>query len=94
MSLTISHHFPALVRLPSSLSSQTQGWEACTFGACRHQCVESYALVYLYHCYSIGKGGSKIKEIQEASGARINASEAMLPGSTEVGDHYLVAREF
>ncbi|KAJ9122480.1 hypothetical protein QFC22_001908 [Naganishia vaughanmartiniae] len=31
----------------------------------------------------IGKGGSKIKEIQEASGARINASEAMLPGSTE-----------
>lgn len=32
---------------------------------------------------SIGKGGSKIKEIQEASGARLNASEAMLPGSTE-----------
>ncbi|KAK4688122.1 heterogeneous nuclear rnp K-like protein, partial [Tremellales sp. Uapishka_1] len=32
----------------------------------------------------IGKGGSKIKEIQEASGARLNASEAMLPGSTEV----------
>ncbi|KAJ9113751.1 hypothetical protein QFC20_001777 [Naganishia adeliensis] len=31
----------------------------------------------------IGKGGSKIKEIQEASGARINASESMLPGSTE-----------
>lgn len=31
----------------------------------------------------IGKGGSKIKEIQEASGARLNASEAMLPGSTE-----------
>jgi heterogeneous nuclear rnp K-like protein 2 len=32
----------------------------------------------------IGKGGAKIKEIQEASGARLNASEAMLPGSTEV----------
>ena len=32
----------------------------------------------------IGKGGSKIKEIQEASGARLNASESMLPGSTEV----------
>ncbi|KAI5479681.1 hypothetical protein MNV49_003191 [Pseudohyphozyma bogoriensis] len=31
----------------------------------------------------IGKGGSKIKEIQEASGARLQASEAMLPGSTE-----------
>ncbi|TFK54705.1 eukaryotic type KH-domain (KH-domain type I) [Heliocybe sulcata] len=31
----------------------------------------------------IGKGGSKIKEIQEASGARLNASEGMLPGSTE-----------
>jgi hypothetical protein len=33
----------------------------------------------------IGKGGSKIKEIQEASGARLQASEAMLPGSSEVG---------
>lgn len=32
----------------------------------------------------IGKGGAKIKEIQEASGARLQASEAMLPGSTEV----------
>jgi len=32
----------------------------------------------------IGKGGSKIKEIQEASGAKLNASEGMLPGSTEV----------
>lgn len=32
----------------------------------------------------IGKAGSKIKEIQEASGSRLNASEAMLPGSTEV----------
>ncbi|KIK59536.1 hypothetical protein GYMLUDRAFT_169605 [Collybiopsis luxurians FD-317 M1] len=31
----------------------------------------------------IGKQGSKIKEIQEASGARLNASEGMLPGSTE-----------
>lgn len=31
----------------------------------------------------IGKQGSKIKEIQEASGARLNAGEAMLPGSTE-----------
>ncbi|KAG0236848.1 hypothetical protein BGW42_000015 [Actinomortierella wolfii] len=31
----------------------------------------------------IGKGGSKIKEIQEASGARLVASEEMLPGSTE-----------
>ena len=36
----------------------------------------------------IGKGGSKIKEIQEASGARLNASEGMLPGSTEVGPPY------
>lgn len=33
----------------------------------------------------IGKGGAKIKEIQDASGARLNASEGMLPGSTEVG---------
>jgi heterogeneous nuclear rnp K-like protein 2 len=32
----------------------------------------------------IGKQGCKIKEIQEASGARLNASEGMLPGSTEV----------
>ncbi len=32
----------------------------------------------------IGKGGAKIKEIQDASGARLNASEGMLPGSTEV----------
>lgn len=32
----------------------------------------------------IGKGGAKIKEIQEASGARLNAGEQMLPGSTEV----------
>ena len=32
----------------------------------------------------IGKGGSKIKEIQDASGARLNASDGMLPGSTEV----------
>ncbi|GAA6009227.1 hypothetical protein JCM11491_004236 [Sporobolomyces phaffii] len=31
----------------------------------------------------IGKSGSKIKEIQEASGARLQASEALLPGSTE-----------
>ncbi|CAO1616099.1 unnamed protein product [Sympodiomycopsis kandeliae] len=31
----------------------------------------------------IGKGGAKIKEIQEASGARLNAGEHMLPGSTE-----------
>ncbi|KZV69051.1 eukaryotic type KH-domain (KH-domain type I) [Peniophora sp. CONT] len=31
----------------------------------------------------IGKQGSKIKEIQDASGARLNASEGMLPGSTE-----------
>jgi len=31
----------------------------------------------------IGKGGCKIKEIQDASGARLNASEGMLPGSTE-----------
>jgi hypothetical protein len=33
----------------------------------------------------IGKQGAKIKEIQDASGARLNASEGMLPGSTEVG---------
>ena len=32
----------------------------------------------------IGKGGSKIREIQEASGARLQASEQMLPQSTEV----------
>ncbi|KAK0566988.1 PAB1 binding protein [Tilletia horrida] len=31
----------------------------------------------------IGKQGSKIKEIQEASGARLTAGEQMLPGSTE-----------
>ncbi|KAK0528352.1 PAB1 binding protein [Tilletia horrida] len=31
----------------------------------------------------IGKSGSKIKEIQEASGARLTAGEQMLPGSTE-----------
>ncbi|GAA5963892.1 hypothetical protein JCM21900_003969 [Sporobolomyces salmonicolor] len=31
----------------------------------------------------IGKAGAKIKEIQEASGARLQASEALLPGSTE-----------
>lgn len=31
----------------------------------------------------IGKQGTKIKEIQEASGARLTAGEAMLPGSTE-----------
>lgn len=32
----------------------------------------------------IGKAGAKIKEIQDASGAKLNASEGMLPGSTEV----------
>jgi hypothetical protein len=37
----------------------------------------------------IGKQGSKIKEIQDASGARLNASEGMLPGSTEVCDVFL-----
>lgn len=31
----------------------------------------------------IGKQGSKIKEIQDTSGARLNAGENMLPGSTE-----------
>lgn len=31
----------------------------------------------------IGKQGTKIKEIQELSGARLTAGEAMLPGSTE-----------
>jgi heterogeneous nuclear rnp K-like protein len=40
----------------------------------------------------IGKGGSKIKEIQEASGARLNASEGMLPGSTEVCPLYRLPR--
>jgi hypothetical protein len=39
----------------------------------------------------IGKQGSKIKEIQDASGARLNASEGMLPGSTEVFVLLLVA---
>lgn len=31
----------------------------------------------------IGKGGARIKEIQEASGARLNASDSCLPMSTE-----------
>ncbi|KEI39005.1 uncharacterized protein L969DRAFT_88395 [Mixia osmundae IAM 14324] len=31
----------------------------------------------------IGKQGAKIKEIQDASGARLQATESMLPGSTE-----------
>jgi heterogeneous nuclear rnp K-like protein len=31
----------------------------------------------------IGKGGARIKEIQEASGARLNASDSCLPVSTE-----------
>jgi len=31
----------------------------------------------------IGKGGAKIKEIQDASGARLVASEEILPASTE-----------
>jgi heterogeneous nuclear rnp K-like protein 2 len=31
----------------------------------------------------IGKGGARIKEIQEASGARLNASDACLPNSSE-----------
>lgn len=31
----------------------------------------------------IGKGGARIKEIQEASGARLNASDGCLPHSTE-----------
>lgn len=31
----------------------------------------------------IGKGGSRIREIQDASGARLNASDACLPLSTE-----------
>lgn len=31
----------------------------------------------------IGKGGARIKEIQEASGARLNASDSCLPLSTE-----------
>jgi heterogeneous nuclear rnp K-like protein len=38
----------------------------------------------------IGKGGSKIKEIQEASGAKLNASEGMLPGSTEVWSNLIL----
>jgi hypothetical protein len=46
----------------------------------------------------IGKQGSKIKEIQDASGARLNASEGMLPGSTEVGilpiDHWIQVSYF
>lgn len=40
----------------------------------------------------IGKGGTKIKEIQDASGARLNASEGMLPGSTEVRPASSVAK--
>jgi heterogeneous nuclear rnp K-like protein len=31
----------------------------------------------------IGKGGVRIREIQEASGARLNASDSCLPGSSE-----------
>jgi hypothetical protein len=42
----------------------------------------------------IGKAGCKIKEIQEASGARLNASEGMLPGSTEVGPISLVPYQY
>lgn len=41
----------------------------------------------------IGKAGSKIKEIQEASGAKLQASEAMLTGSTEVGS-FLAAEDW
>jgi hypothetical protein len=41
----------------------------------------------------IGKGGSKIKEIQEASGARLQASETMLPNSTEVSSSLLFCFE-
>ena len=41
----------------------------------------------------IGKQGSKIKEIQDASGARLNASEGMLPGSTEVGFRLLFVNQ-
>lgn len=40
----------------------------------------------------IGKQGTKIKEIQDASGARLNASEGMLPGSTEV--YPILQKEF
>lgn len=40
----------------------------------------------------IGKQGAKIKEIQDASGARLNASEGMLPGSTEVSSVFEYAR--
>jgi hypothetical protein len=45
----------------------------------------SVALLIPHHLMGcvIGKAGSKVKEIQEASGARIKASEEMLPGSTE-----------
>jgi len=32
----------------------------------------------------IGKGGLKIKEIQDLSGAQLKASESVLPGSNEV----------
>ena len=41
----------------------------------------------------IGKAGSKIKEIQEASGARLQASGTMLPGSTEVSSSALLREE-
>lgn len=40
----------------------------------------------------IGKQGTKIKEIQDASGARLNASEGMLPGSTEVTPTHIPCR--
>jgi heterogeneous nuclear rnp K-like protein 2 len=67
---------PGPERSPSNLSFPTPAWVACKlFGTRFVQQLTS----------RIGKGGAKIKEIQEASGARLNASEAMLPGSTEVG---------
>lgn len=61
----------------SSLSFQTHAWVVCKLWLSD---LRDQQLIN-----RIGKGGAKIKEIQEASGARLNASESMLPGSTEVG---------
>jgi hypothetical protein len=62
--------------LLSNLSFQTHAWVVCKLLSLRFR---DHKLIT-----RIGKGGAKIKEIQEASGARLNASESMLPGSTEV----------
>ncbi len=69
---------------PSSSSFPILVWVVCkSFSAFLSTRAKPLTAITTFHD-SIGKGGAKIKEIQEASGARLNASEAMLPGSTEV----------